>query len=510
MTRAHLQTVSVATLLLLAACPPASEGTTDSTAASETEGTTEATDSSAEETNSTPTNSTPATMGDTEPTGGTMSGTDSMGGTDSTTMADPTTGTVEPECTTKDQCTDPAAPFCEGEKCVSCSDTPMPDVACADLSGDAPVCSEGACVECTVDNAALCQGGTPVCGDDNACAGCTEHAQCGETACNLETGACFAPEYVLYVDRTAVCDGALGTMEAPFCKINDALAYVAVQPDVTVGFTVKIKGGNYVEDPLVVPDGATLVLTRWGDASPKIRAFADTSATLTVANGAKVFVDRLQLTTNDSKGIVCASATVWVDDSRLSNNQGQGFESTECTSYINRSVIYQNTNGGVASYDGATHIRNSFITANGSADLSDFGGVLSAQNNEMHIVYSTVAINLAAAGPRTLQCVGDGAVEVRNSVLIGYGTPSIDCVMGTFTSSAIDEGAVDGDGNYAATQADIMTFFEVPAAGVLAAKLGTAIENLAVWKDGDPKTDFNGTPRPNVDGEMDFAGADKP
>ena len=509
MTRAHLQTVSVATLLLLAACPPATEGTTEGTAGTDSEGTTETTGSS-EETDSTPTNTTPSTVGDTEPTGGTMSGTDSQSGTDSTTM-DPTTGTVEPECTKNDECTDAAAPFCEAEKCVSCTGAPEPDAACAGLSADAPVCSEGSCVECTADNAALCQGTTPVCGEDKVCASCTQHDQCGETACNLETGACFAPEYVLYVDRAAPCDGALGTMDAPFCKINDALAYVAVQPDLTVGFTVKIKGGNYVEDPLVVPDGAIMVLTRWGDVSPKIRAAADTDATLTVTNQAKVFVDRLQLTNNDSKqGIVCATATVWVDDTRLAGNQGQGFESTDCTAYINRSVIYQNISGGVASYDGVTHIRNSFITANGSADLSDFGGILSAQSNEMHVVYSTVAINLSAAGPRTLQCVDAGEVEVRNSVLIGYGTPSIDCITGVFTTSAIDEGAVDGDGNYAATQADIMSFFSVPNLGVFAAIAGTALDGLAVWKDGDPKTDFDGTPRANVDGEADFAGADKP
>jgi len=31
-----------------------------------------------------------------------------------------------------------------------------------------------------------------------------------------------------------------------------------------------------------------------------------------------------------------------------------------------------------------------------------------------------------------------------------------------------------------------------------------------VWKDGDPTTDFNGTPRVNTDGANDYAGADKP
>ncbi len=298
-------------------------------------------------------------------------------------------------------------------------------------------------------------------------------------------------------------------MELPFCKIGDGLA--KMNEDLTVHYTIKIKGGNYLEDPLVVPDGATVVLTRWGDTSPKIRALDDSGPTLTIANGSKVFIDRLAFNSNDSNdGIVCATANVWIDDTRIASNKGQGYESDACTSRIVRSVIFDNDGGGVASYGvGTTHVINSYVTGNGTQNGGDFGGILSAQMNELHVIYSTVVNNLSEIGPRTLKCVEAGPAEVRNSVLIGFGTPSVDCATAVITNSAVDEGAVDGDGNVLATLMDIMNYFEAPSAGVYAAKAGTAIETLAVWKDGDPKTDFNGTARANMDGANDHAGADK-
>jgi len=453
---------------------------------------------------------TTVTTTETDPTGGGVSGTESDSGTGTTTEPDPTTTGVQPDCTMDGDCAGDT-PFCEAEKCVNCIGTAMPDTACAGVNGDLPVCSSaGACVECSTENAVLCTGTSPVCGADNACTACTTHSECGATACNLETGACFGPEYVLYVDRMAACEGALGTMEMPFCKIGDAL--LKMNEDLSVGYTIKIKGGNYLEEPLVVPDTALVALTRWGDTSPKIRALDDSGVTLTVANESKVFIDRLAFNSNDSNdAVVCASASVWIDDTRIASNKGQGYESDACTTRIVRTVIFDNDGGGLASYGaGTTHVISSFVTGNGTQNGGDFGGILSAQMNELHLVYSTVVNNLSEMGPRTLKCVEAGPTEVRNSVLIGFGIPSVECATAVFTTSAVDEGTVDGDGNVIATLMDIMNFFEAPVTGVYAAKADTAIAALAVWKDGDPKTDFNGTPRANMDGATDFAGADKP
>lgn len=510
MTRAHLHTVSVAMLLMLAACPPGGENT-QGTSDSDSGDTTDTTKGGNEDSQTDPTMNPTVMTTDTEPSGGSQSDSDSNSDTSMTDTA-PTTTSTDPDCMESADCRDANKPVCEAGKCSACNDAAEPDTACAGLGGDNGVCGpDGACVVCTAEKATACMGNTPVCGEDNTCAACTQHAQCGDSACNLETGACFGLDYVLYVDRAAPCDVGAGTMEAPFCKIGDAFAHM-LGDDVSLGWTIKIKGGNYIEEPLIVPDGALAVLTRWGDSSPKIRAFDDTGATLTIQNAAKVFVDRISFSINDAyNAITCAGADVWLTDTRMVNNKGQGYESTDCNTTIDRAVIYDNDGGGVASYGaGTTTIVNTFIIGNGTQNFGDYGGVRTAQENELHLIYSTVVDNISKTGPRSLQCVESGAAEIRNSVLIAFVPPSIDCPDGVFTNSAIDEGAVEGDGNLAATVADIMTFFNPQMNGIYTAIADTPLATLAKWKEGDPRTDFDGTPRPNTDGADDYAGADRP
>lgn len=508
MQRAHLHTVSVATLFILAGCPPIGNTETgnESSSGTESNGTTESDDV----TNTQPTDTTPP-VSTTEDTDSTGSNSDSESNTGPTeTGPDPTTMTVEPECDDNKACD--AGKFCVNEACVSCDQTDDGDAACAGEDPEAPVCADGTCVECTADNAALCTGTTPVCAD-NACAACTEHSECPETACNFETGACNGLDYVLYVDRAATCDGALGTMDAPLCKIGDAFPLMmANDQGVAAGWTIKIKAGNYIEEPLVVPDGSAVTFTRWGDGSVKVRAPDDAGDTLTIQNGSTVYLDRLEFKSNaDFNGVLCAGSKVYADDVRFTANRMQGYESTDCDTKINRSVVFDNDGGGLASYGaGVTTVTNSYISGNGSQNFGDYGGIRSAQGNELRLIFSTVVNGLSQMGPTSLQCVESGPTEVRNSVLIGFATPSVDCPTATITTSAVDEGAVEGDGNVIAVKADIMNFFDAPTAGVYPAKAGSPLENLAVWKAGDPKTDFNGTARVNREGGTDFAGADKP
>jgi hypothetical protein len=515
MTRAHLHiVVSAATLFTLAGCPGSSVDTesgsaSDSASSSGTTG--EVTDGSA--TNNTMTGPVTTTM-QTDPTG--MTDSESNTGTTVNPTGDTSSTTdPKPECTeatAKDDCSDPAAPFCVNEECAACDKAGDPNVACAGLDPNAPVCNAGACVECTADEKSLCQGNKPVCGADNVCAACTEHSDCADTACNLETGACFGVEYIIYVDRAAPCEAGDGSMAAPFCKIGQAFEKM-LGDDVTVGWTIKIKSGNYVEDPLVVPDGSLVAMNSWDGIQPKIRATPGSGHTLSVANESKLYIDNLAFNLNDEfNGVLCASADVWIDDSRMASNANQGYESTNCDTWIRRSVIFKNGGGGIASYGpGATWITNTFVTSNGTQVLEEYGGIRSAQENEMHINYSTVVNNLTAVGPRSLQCTADaGPGEIRNSVLIAFGgMSSIDCVGGVFSNSAVDD-VQPGDTNIVATVMDIMTFFNPQMNGVYTAKPDTGLAALGLWKTGDPLTDFDGTARANMDGAADFAGADKP
>jgi len=511
MTRAHLHIVSVATLFMLAGCPGSSVDTESGSAsdsASSSGTTAEVTDGSATNTMTEPVTTTMTS----NPTGMTDSDSDS-GTTVNPTGDTSSTTNPPPECTGDGDCGDAAKPFCVDQMCVACDQTADPGVACAGKDAAAPVCSEGTCVECSVDDKTLCQGNKPVCGADNVCTACTEHSECGDTACNLMTGACFGPEYVIYVDRLAACEAGDGTMAAPFCKISQAFEKM-LGDDVALGWTIKIKSGNYVEDPLVVPEGALVAMSSWDGMQPKIRATPGSGPTLSVANATNLYIDNLAFNLNDeSNGVVCASAKVWIDNSRMASNANQGYESTDCDTWIRKSVIFKNGGGGIASYGaGGTWITNSFVTGNGTQNLDEYGGIRSAQGNEMHVNFSTVVNNLTATGPSSLQCTADaGPSEIRNSVLIAFGgISSVDCAGGTFSNSALDEGAIEGDTNLVATAMDIMNFFNMPANGVYTAKPDTALKDLALWVTGDPATDFDGTARVTTDQSPEFAGADKP
>ncbi len=508
MTRALFNTVSVVTLLTLAGCPGA-PGETESGSASDSASSSGSTSDGTDATVN-PMVTDPITTTETDPTGMTAGESESGTTMNPTNPTESTTMSMT-ECSDADPCSDAAAPFCVGGKCVPCDQADA--AACVDLDAAAPVCSEGACVECSADDKALCEGNKPVCGADNTCAACTDHPECPDSACNLETGACFGLDYVIYVDKAAPCDVGDGTMAMPFCKIVQAFDKMLAD-DVSLGWTIKIKSGNYVEDPLVVPEGALVVMSSWDGIQPKIRATPGSGPTLSVSNATNLYIDRLAFNLNDEyNGIVCASAKVWIDGSRMASNAGQGYESTECDTWVRNSVIFKNGSGGLASYGaGQTWITNTYVTGNGTQNLDDYGGLRSSQGNEMHIRYSTVANNLTGTGPRSLHCTADAApTEIRNSVLIAFtNMNSVDCPGGTFSNSALDEGAIDGDTNLVATIDDLVNFFSPPNNGVYAALPGTGLDGLALWVTGDPTTDFDGTARINTDGEKDFAGADKP
>jgi hypothetical protein len=258
-----------------------------------------------------------------------------------------------------------------------------------------------------------------------------------------------------------------------------------------------------------VPDGAVLAIVGDGGVA-KIRS--TTAATLQTGTGSKVTLGKLNLASNaDATGLVCTGSQVWGSDLTFSLNR-QGYEGTDCSADFRRSVFYRNTSGGLAVFGpGSTKLVNSYVSNNGSNAESDYGGLKTGQGHELSLLYTTVINNLSEIGARSLQCFDDaGPTTVRNSVIIAFVLPSVVCPMVTFENSALDEGWMDGDTNLAATMADVMLWFDPQIGGVYRAKPDTPLADLAVWKSGDPATDFNGDPRPLSDGADDYAGADRP
>ncbi len=502
----HFRPAFVATSFLLAACPPPAGDTTVGSSESSSEGESSTGDTDSGVTQSTPAD--PTTMGETTATSTGVSDSESMTGPSTDPSTSSSTG-PSPDCRDDGDCGG-GTPFCSDGTCVACDGTADPNAACAGLGGDLNFCVGGECHECSVDDN-QCNQSTPVCDADVLeCVGCTLHAQCPDSACNLETGVCNDVNYVLYVDRLAAdCAVGDGTQAMPYCKVTEALVRTMDEPG--AGWTIKIRAGNYTEDPLTIPSDALITLSGW-DGTPRLRATDDAGPTLAVSGNAKVQLDHIQFSNNDSaEGVRCAGGVVYADDVKLSTNKAAGYSSTDCTSTFNRSVFYDNDGGGIESYGaGRTTIINSYITGNGTQNSGDFGGIRSAQENELHLIYSTVVNNLSMSGPRSLHCTADAfPAEVRNSVLIAFAVPSVDCPVATFTTSVLDEGSTE-PGILVATMADIANFFEPMMGGIYKAKPDTLMKDIAQWKDGDPRTDYDGQARPKADGDLDWPGADIP
>ncbi|MEM7152756.1 MAG: carboxypeptidase-like regulatory domain-containing protein [Myxococcota bacterium] len=109
------------------------------------------------------------------------------------TAADTTAGTGTTACTA-DNAVDDACPsgtpYCSDGTCVDCT-----GIDCAAIDPAAPACdtNTGVCETCSDTDATACAPDNQVC-VDNACAPCTENAQCVSEVCLLELGQCLLDE----------------------------------------------------------------------------------------------------------------------------------------------------------------------------------------------------------------------------------------------------------------------------------------------------------------------------
>ncbi|MGB1274386.1 MAG: hypothetical protein ACPG77_01450, partial [Nannocystaceae bacterium] len=151
--------------------------------------------------------------------------------TETSETTDPTsetsdTTTVGPGCEMDSDCSEEGLPYCSDGECVSCVD--LAANGCEDLSDAEPACDNvsGQCVPCTADNTQACTGDGFICNTQtNACEPCSAHSQCDSGACDITEGACF-PSGGVWVDSTADCGIATGTVNNPFCEIADAIVSI--------------------------------------------------------------------------------------------------------------------------------------------------------------------------------------------------------------------------------------------------------------------------------------------
>ena len=404
-----------------------------------------------------------------------------------------------------------------------------PDDAC---ESPTPLCLAGECVGCDALGDAGCgmvEATTPICDlESGACLPCVEHDQCETGACVLSSGACVAETNRLYVDITADCDTADGTLEAPLCTITSAMNTVESQPG-EEPWAIFVAGAAlpYAESlswpsdhPLAIigPSEGLGVEIQGGDPA------------VSVAGGGELNLARLVIETGpDGLGLQCfyagAPTRLGADElfvgggvvldcdviARRTRINGGGTPNV-----VSGSLLFEDGEvafNGLRIEDAAVvTLRRSLVR--GTIDV--LGGELTAQNvflaEETGGVIPPAFLNVTGGGTVDLvyssvltefTCDGTGPTSIRNSIVVPMACPST-----SIDFSAVNIGVDQGEGNAQLfpemlgdvfLPGDLHVFFEAPV-----------ITELAVWLDGDPETDIDGDLRPNEDGARDYAGADVP
>ncbi len=414
---------------------------------------------------------------------GDSSGTDTDTGSESDSGTDSGSSSTGPmPCVGNDDCPDTAAPFCEpvSGDCVACDGMDDPDGSCATVDPAAPLCVGGACVECTAEDPAVCDDQLLLCDDEtNACAPCTEHAQCGSGACELDVGRCFPEDFVATVDGDGEADYM--TVTAAVDAVMDRSYGVLVVHELDGGAPYTTPGG------LLVDGGKTIALLAAPDEAPIIQGTGGNPGLRVEAAGTILYMDGLRVRNGDAEGLVADGAFAWADRSR----------------------IVQNSGGGVLAQGGAVlTLRNCFV--GGSVDDAD---ALAVDGATANVVYTTLGAGTFNA--RALVCTAPRGVVVRNSILVSRGgTPpdEIACSMASINNSAT-EGVVRGTANMDVggfPGASPQDWFVDYAGGDLSLQNDglTAFAGIAQWQDGDPVTDIHGDPR--LTDALGYAGADSP
>jgi hypothetical protein len=397
-------------------------------------------------------------------------------------------------------------PYCIGGECTTCDAGEA--AFCAGLDPATPVCHAqwGRCVECTPDDASACFG-VAWCGLDFTCGGCTEHAQCPNSACDLETGDCLDGELVMHVDNAICPDPGSGTEALPYCSIATAISQVGSGEKATIFLhgtsTAYNQGLNFTANPprtiaVIGVDEPTIVVQGTGWAAA-------------VANGNDLFVSRVRLSSGTGSGVQCtgSQAQVWIDDSMINNNV-DGMDVDACKARLRRVRVIDNDGHGVQLRNNADlRLVSSVIANNGAVDEPTSG--LHVTDSTIDVRYSTIANNDSILSGENIYCAAGGGGPIRNSVILAPGLNSIDCPWAETFFSVHDNAELVGSDNYDVEIFDPNWFIDVPSSDFhVRGPNSSLFRDRARWELGDPFVDLDGEPRDAYPGASGFAGADEP
>jgi hypothetical protein len=230
---------------------------------------------------------------------------------------------------------------------------------------------------------------------------------------------------------------------------------------------------------------------------------------LTLTDGRAYLVGTSVSGNATADGIRCSDATVWLQGSAIGDNGDYGIYTTgPCSLRLDASSVFNNLGGGIRVFGGSLQLDNAAVGNNGNGAR---GPGINAQYATVDVLYSTIAGN-DGVGADSLQCF-ETEGSVRNSIVVGQSTnsASLDCFPLAFATNAIDAASFAGNGGSHVTDAYNPVWFNDADGGDfrLGAPPLTPFGGIALWVDGDPLFDADGTERP-VDGALGYAGADEP
>lgn len=445
----------------------------------------------------------PAECRDTMASGGSSSDPSTDGSSDPTsiTMTDTGDTPCDPECGDD-------RPYCVDMQCVACGDVGG-DEFCAVLDPDEPQCHPawGHCVPCYAGESPVCDADEQFCDDAFACSGCTEHSQCPDSACDLETGLCMDDATQLWVDKDGCEARPMGTPESPYCNIADAMAVIGVG-DPRAVIHLAATGVPYSESILweePCDTDRTLAILGFG-GTPALQGDPNVAQ---VACGNTLYLSNVRLITGTATGAYCDAARLWIDDSILRYNE-VGIDAVGCRVHVRRSDIRISRSFGIRTGNESDLWLHSSIIS-GGGDAAETTRAIQATSGSLDIRFTTVANNLGSSKP-SFWCAGSPTGTVRNSIFVAPGGSSVDCPFLDFVTSALDDEALamDGTGNTYVLYLDDW-FVDPDAEDYRLIDDGLSpFEDKGVWESGDPRIDIDGDARPDVPGALSWLGADVP
>lgn len=386
------------------------------------------------------------------------------------------TETSAEECQANADCPDDAA-YCDSGTCVPCDAAPNPTVACFDLTeGQATICLDGNCVECTADEPESCTDAALICDlETHTCEPCTTHDQCaGGAGCDLALGTCLPSDAVWHVDGDGGQD---------FLTVGEALAALGNSSGTLIIHQIGaggIESNAYTEGIDFAGDRALVVLGAVGE-SPLLRA---TPVTLQVSNGARVYVRNLALGGEDA---------ALVNAARLE---------------LDTVILAPGVRQPLRIEDSVLRMRNSMLRT--VPDPAIYPALEIVGTSDIDIRYSTL---LSTGQAPAISCQGAALVpgsRIRNSILANFGDAhAVQCSSPSYETNGLEDatGFVD---NTTIGNALYEWFTNWPYGDLhLGIAAPIAVTNAARWSEGDPLVDYDGDPRPAAEGSQDFVGADR-